>query len=250
MAAIAKRIGTTTNTYVRYARGYRTGGLTALSGDPTQPPLYPYQPEYSNNLEAGFKGSYWKGRLSIDAAFFYCLINHVQVPTLELPAGVTVIRNAGKMSSRGLDADVSVLLLPGLRLTYALGLTHATYDQLDLSQNGSAEDLKGNKQVFTPDMTSTLTLQYTVRLGLVTAHVRGEWAYLGPQYFDLANTIEQASYHVVNGGLGLGYKVWTLDGWVRNLTHTKYIAYAYDFGATHLGDPCTFGVTLRWAGKL
>lgn len=250
MAAIAKTLSSTTDVYLRYARGYRTGGLTAISGDPTQPPLYPYQPEYSDNWEGGVKGVYWKGRMTMDAALFYCLIDDVQVPTLELPAAVTVIRNAGKLTSRGLDADLSALLVPGLRLTYALGLTHAVYDRLDLSQNGSAEDLKGNRQVFTPDMTSTLSLLYTLSLGRLKAHIRGEWAYLGPQYFDLANTIEQSSYHVVNAGAGLAYKDWSLDGWARNLTHTRYIAYAYDFGATHLGDPCTFGVSLRWAGKL
>lgn len=99
-------------------------------------------------------------------------------------------------------------------------------------------------------MTSTAILQYTVRFGLFAAHARAEWSYVGRQYFDLANTVEQSSYQVLNGGVGVGYKDFTLDGWTRNLTHTKYIAYAYDFGAAHLGDPCTYGVTLRWAGRL
>jgi len=30
----------------------------------------------------------------------------------------------------------------------------------------------------------------------------------------------------------------------RNLGDKKYIAYAYDFGAIHLGNPKTYGVTL------
>jgi iron complex outermembrane receptor protein len=32
--------------------------------------------------------------------------------------------------------------------------------------------------------------------------------------------------------------------WARNLGDKRYIAYAYDFGAIHLGDPKTFGITL------
>jgi iron complex outermembrane receptor protein len=32
--------------------------------------------------------------------------------------------------------------------------------------------------------------------------------------------------------------------WVRNIGDEKYISYAYDFGAVHLGDPRTFGVTV------
>jgi iron complex outermembrane receptor protein len=35
-----------------------------------------------------------------------------------------------------------------------------------------------------------------------------------------------------------------LMGWARNLGNKKYISYAYDFGAYHLGDPSTFGATL------
>jgi iron complex outermembrane recepter protein len=32
--------------------------------------------------------------------------------------------------------------------------------------------------------------------------------------------------------------------WIRNACDKKYIAYAYDFGAVHLGNPKTYGVTL------
>jgi iron complex outermembrane receptor protein len=31
---------------------------------------------------------------------------------------------------------------------------------------------------------------------------------------------------------------------MRNLTNTRYISYAYDFGAAKLGDPQVYGVTL------
>jgi iron complex outermembrane receptor protein len=32
--------------------------------------------------------------------------------------------------------------------------------------------------------------------------------------------------------------------WGRNLSDEKYISYAYDFGAIHLGNPKTYGFTL------
>jgi iron complex outermembrane receptor protein len=32
--------------------------------------------------------------------------------------------------------------------------------------------------------------------------------------------------------------------WGRNLGDKKFIAYAYDFGAVHLGNPKTYGITL------
>lgn len=253
MMALSKRFAPGSTAYLRYARSYRTGGLTAVSGDPTQPPLYPYGPEYSSNWEAGYKGMFLHGRLGIDAAVFYTVVDHAQVPTLELPAAVTVIRNAGRLHSRGLDLSVSTLPLDGLHVTYSLGLTHATYDRLALSQGDSIADLRGHYQVFTPDLTSFLSLEYSRRLN----HNSGwtilagtEWSGFGRQYFDLDNSIEQEGYSAVNFHAGVQDGDWLLQGWVHNAGGTKYIDYAYDFGAVHLGDPRTFGATLRWAGKL
>jgi outer membrane receptor for Fe3+-dicitrate len=41
--------------YSQYSRGFRTGGLSPLSSDPSQPALMEYKPEYSNNFEIGLK---------------------------------------------------------------------------------------------------------------------------------------------------------------------------------------------------
>jgi iron complex outermembrane receptor protein len=32
--------------------------------------------------------------------------------------------------------------------------------------------------------------------------------------------------------------------WSKNILNQKYISYAYDFGAVHLGDPTTFGISI------
>ncbi|HEY8734971.1 MAG TPA: TonB-dependent receptor, partial [Puia sp.] len=66
--------------YASYRQGYRTGGLTQLSSDPSQPPLYPYQPEYSNNYELGLKSSYFENRFHANLAVFYNVIRNAQVP--------------------------------------------------------------------------------------------------------------------------------------------------------------------------
>jgi len=67
---------------------------------------------------------------------------------------------------------------------------------------------------------------------------------LGTQFFDLANTIKQSSYHLLNTRAGLTAKNFEIVFWMRNITDKKYIGYAYDFGAIHLGNPRTYGVTL------
>jgi iron complex outermembrane receptor protein len=73
---------------------------------------------------------------------------------------------------------------------------------------------------------------------------RGEWKNLGKQYFDLSNTIAQDSYNLFNARVGVAAENLELYFWARNISNEKYISYAYDFGAVHLGDPKTYGITL------
>jgi len=95
-----------------------------------------------------------------------------------------------------------------------------------------------------------LAIQYQLGLGSERKFkivVRGEWMHLGEQYFDLKNSIRQSPYSLLNTRFGFTYEGIEVMFWGRNLTDEKYIAYAYDFGAIHLGNPKTDGVTLRAA---
>jgi Outer membrane receptor proteins, mostly Fe transport len=231
--------------YAVYSRGYRAGGLTQIGADPSQPPLYAYKPEYSNNIEVGFKNELLQNRLRLNIAAFYTTINDAQVPTLVLPDAITITRNAGKLTSKGAELELAAMPFRGLKADYSLGYTHAEYTSLKVPQDGAEVNLKGNRQVFTPDMTSMLALQYEYGVSkAVKLVVRGEWAYIGEQYFDLANQIKQDPYSILNTRFGVSSKHADIMFWMRNITDEKYISYAYDFGAVHLGNPQTFGVTI------
>jgi iron complex outermembrane recepter protein len=233
--------------YATYSRGFRTGGISQLSSDPTQPPLYAYDPETSNNYELGSKNTFFNDRLRFNADVFYTTVNNAQVPTLILPDAITIIRNAGKLHSYGAEAELMAKLFEGLEADYSFGYTHARYTSLLLSNNGTTANLNGNQQVFTPDITSLLALQYERPLDPSAKYkfiARAEWKYLGKQYFDLANTITQNPYNVFDGRVGVSTKNYGLYLWGGNLFNKHYIDYAYDFGASHLGNPRTFGVSL------
>ena len=239
---------TNTNLYATYSRGYRTGGLTQLSSDPSQPPLYPYKPEYSNNIEAGIKNSFFNDKLQLNITAFYTHVTDAQVPTLILPDAITVTKNTGKLNSKGVELEVAATPAKGLQFSYNFGYTDAKYKSLKISQNGEACNLNGKKQIFTPDVTSLLAAQYAYTINKkrqLSFVLRGEWSYLGDTYFDLANNIKQRAYSLLNTRVGISIKHVDLFFWMQNLTGKKYIAYAYDFGAVHLGDPRTYGVTLR-----
>jgi len=236
------------NFYTTYSRGFRSGGISQLSSDPSQPPLYAYKPEYSDNYEIGSKNLFYNKRVRLNLALFYTSVSNAQVPTLLLPDAITVTKNAGKLNSKGAEAEIAANLLKGLELEYNFGYTHARYKDLQIPSNGAVVDLKNNHQIYTPDVTSMLALQYGYDFGgqqRIKLIARGEWRYLGNEYFDLANQIEQKAYSIFNARLGISTKRVDVFLWTSNLANKHYIDYAYDFGATHLGNPKTYGLTLR-----
>jgi iron complex outermembrane receptor protein len=84
------------------------------------------------------------------------------------------------------------------------------------------------------------------KLNDTTDHVDSLLNAVGTTYFDLANSIQQSPYHLLNAKLGMEYKKTALSFWAKNLAGTKYISYGYDFGAVHLGDPAIFGTSFSY----
>ncbi|WP_343631685.1 TonB-dependent receptor [Fluviicola sp.] len=244
-AGLLYHINETSSGYATYSRGFRPGGLTQLSNDPSQPPLYAFDPEYSDNLEVGFRSSLLKNQLSFHVALFYTMVLNAQVPTLILPEAITITRNAGKLISKGVELELAALPFKQVEIRGNFGYTDARYPSLTLSQNDQAVELDNHRQLFTPRVTSLLVLQYTQPLKhAFVATLRGEWKYVGDHFFDLANQISQEAYNLLNVRAGIGYRQFESAIWVRNLADTRFIDYAYDFGAVHLGAPRTYGLSL------
>lgn len=234
--------------HASYSRGFRAGGISQLSSDPGQPPLYAYEPEYSSHLELDAKNRFLGDRLRVNVAAFYTNVTDAQVPTLILPEAITVIRNAGKLTSRGVELELALAVMRWLDLEWNFGYTDARYKDLRVSANGAVVQYSGNRQIFTPRATSMAALQFSRSMGRdarCDVILRTEWRSLGDQYFDLANAIKQAGYSLFNVRAGISANKFDLFFWARNLTDKTYIDYAYDFGAVHLGDPRTFGVSVR-----
>lgn len=235
------------NLYASYSRGYRPGGLTQLSSDPSQPPLYKFDPENSNSFELGVKNTLFNNRLRLNIAAFFTNVVNAQVPTLVLPDAITITKNAGRLESKGAELELATTFWKGLELSYNFGYTDAKYTSLKVPSDGEEVSFDGNKQVFTPNITSSLALQYSHRIAQkqnLQFVVRGEWFYFGKQYFDLANQISQSSYNLLNTRVGFSSKHADLFFWMRNIGNVKYIGYAYDFGGVHLAEPQTLGITL------
>lgn len=234
--------------FANYSRGFRAGGLTQLAADPSVPPLYAFKPEFSNNFELGLKNTWYSGKLRFNLSLFYTTVMNAQVPTLILPDAITVTKNTGKLNSKGFDVEIAAKPVRNLELSYNFGYTKATYSVLKLAQYGQEVDLAGKRQLFTPSFTSQLALQYSIPLvadGSKKIFVGGEWMSYGEVFFDLGNNIRQSPYSLFAGRIGFSIRKFDITLWGRNLGDTRYISYAYDFGAVHLGNPRVIGATAR-----
>ena len=232
--------------YLTYARGFRSGGLSSISSDPSQLPLRAFLPEFSNMFELGTKGGNKKQTFRYSFSAFYNLVTNIQTPLLILPDAVTVTQNAGKLRSFGIEFEMIAQIIKGLTVQYNRGITDAKYRKLDGVSNGEQIDLSGKRQVFTPSFNQFIALQYEIKISENTWSIRTEYQRNGKQYFDLANTIVQNEYGLLNLRTSFRTRQFDFSVWARNLTGTKYIDYAYDFGAAHLGRPRTIGVGIGY----
>ena len=242
---LAWQLSEDNNLYSSYSRGFRAGGINQTTDESLR--FVSYKPEYSSNFEIGSKNTFLNDRLRLNLAAFYMRLTDAQVPTLRLPEAITLTQNAGKLNSKGIEAELSANPIKGLGLDASLGYTNAKYSALKLPDNGQVLDLDGNRQVFTPDLTAMFALQYSYELidfHKLTLTGRAEWQHAGSQYFDLKNLQQQEAYSLLNARVGLSNKTFELFFWAKNLDNKTYVDYAYDFGAAHLGHPRTFGLSL------
>lgn len=244
--ALAYQLANTNEVYGSYSRGFRPGGLTQIGSDPSNPPLFAYDPEFSNNFEIGSKNYFFNRRMRVNVSAFITTISDVQVPGLILPDAIVVTQNAGNMTSTGIEWEINAIPTRNLGIDWSFGFTHATFDKLMLPGESGKVDYSGNRQIFTPDVTSMLAAQWTPQFfhsGELNWMLRGEWLYFGEQFFNLENTISQDAYQIANVKFGVVSDELELTLWAKNIFDETYIDYAYNFGPSHLGNPVTFGVT-------
>src|SRR5690606_38025598 len=139
--------------YGSYTRGFRTGGISQLSSDPTEASLRPFDPEYSDNVEIGDKNMLLDRRLEVNVASLYASVHDAQVGTVVLTDAITVTQNTGRMESMGMELEASARVVRNLSLWRNAAFTHARYLDLDTAGEEGNVQLQRARPVFTPDWT-------------------------------------------------------------------------------------------------
>ena len=266
----------------KYTRGWKPGTYNATSSPVTG--VSSADEEELDAFETGFRGSWFEGRLGLDASFFYYDYSDYQLFTAQQFAGGQpefVILNADTAEVYGLELDAVARPWLGAFLNVRFGWLESQFvdfvqTQQERVQLGN-ENLvvnrelqnTGNRLLNSPRFKVSLTGEQTIplgRWGSLTARYDGTWT--DTTFYDATEgrgipneqnltflpqkTIAQPEFWLHNVRLSwrLPGGAVELAGWVRNIADTPYKTFAFDgstFNETSIyfvGDPRTAGGTI------
>ncbi|MDR1437349.1 MAG: TonB-dependent receptor [Candidatus Symbiothrix sp.] len=230
--------------YASASRGYKTGGFNSSFEREED---RSFQPEYSWNYEAGWKGQFLQNRLQAEVCFFYIDWKNQQIYRT-LPSGRgSMLKNAGRSGSRGVELSLQGELFEHFFLTAAWASTHATFKAY--IQNADI-DYTGKFLPLVPARTIALggDYQLPVRSGwmeqwTVSLHYTGT----GKLYWNEDNRISQPYYGLLNGKIAASKGMITFSLWAKNITQAEYTAFYFESmgnGFAQKGKPFTAGAAV------
>jgi iron complex outermembrane receptor protein len=210
--------------YATAARGFKAGGFNAAS------PLggEAYGAEHSWNYEGGVKTLWFDDRLSVNGAVFYLKWDDLQVnvPNPLVPLQF-FIANAAGATSKGVDLELNLRLLPGCDFFGSVGYTNARFEDGSLS-NGA--DVGGHRLANTPRYTGGFGGQYSIGVTSTTSvYARAEVFVRGAYEYDDANTERQDAYSIANFRGGVRGRMLFAEAWIRNAFDTRYVPIAFAY---------------------
>lgn len=255
--ALNYSINSKSSVYASYTRGFRAGGVNSqrLPKGISQT----FQPEFSDNFEAGLKATGMENKLRVGLTAF--LINWKDLQFYNLVAPFTYAReNLGDVQTKGLELDATMIPVKNLELDASLGLNSGKYQDFKLTRVDFATfaetkiDVTGKKLANAPNHTFYLAAQYGIPLAKTAKlSLRGEYRSVGKFYTDLQNTLEQSTYSLINTRINLQVGKLNAAFWVQNLGDTRYLIYGSgdtSFGrSVRMASPRTLGLRLITAFK-
>ncbi|WDF75174.1 TonB-dependent receptor [Novosphingobium sp. KACC 22771] len=152
--------------YASYARGYK-GPAYNIFFNLTPTGTNVIAPETSDAFEVGLKNTLFGGKLTLNLAGFYAKYHNFQANNPDLVAGVVVTRftNAGEVSTKGVEADMSWRLGPDTTLGGGLAYTDAHVVNFYAAPGAAATSIiqPGTPLAYAPKWKGSLSLDHRVR---------------------------------------------------------------------------------------
>lgn len=231
-------------TYVSAARGFKSGGINAISLSSVE--FTPFDPEFVWTYEAGIRSEGYDQRLRFNASLFFSDYQDIQFTVIRGDPNtgepITVVDNAAKAEMKGFEIEIIALPISQLLLTAGIGYIDAEYTEIGVG----APITEDTSFVKTPNWSVTLSGQYTYPLAN-GAEIIGQldWAHKSEIHHDQLNSPIglQDSYGLLNARLTFASndKQWSVSLFGTNLTDERYI-----MAVTDLSDTLAFG-EVQWA---
>jgi iron complex outermembrane recepter protein len=260
------------NAYATYATAFKPVGMN-VGGLPTDASNSPIlasavvKPENTHNLELGVKTTP-TARSTANFAIFHTEVKDYQTQVQNSQLGVNrgYLANADKVRVRGAEFDGNVIFGPHFSLRGALAYTDGKYVSfpdapVPLEEAGGAatsKDISGQPLPGVSKWSASLGGEVTFPL-----HAFGGGEIFGGLDFyhrsDFSSSPTPSKYlwvdgySIANARVGFRASKWSGFVWARNLTDTNYIEQLLVAGgnagqyAAVLGDPRTYGVTVRYS---
>jgi len=154
--------------YATYSRGYK-GPAFNIFYNLTATGTNVIAPETSNAYEVGLKNTLLGGKLTLNLAAYYAKYHNFQANNPDLVAGVVVTRftNAGNVSTRGGELDMTYRPIRDLSFSGGVAYTDAHVDQFYLPVGGSVSSVvpDGTPLGYAPKWKGNLSGDYRWRTG-------------------------------------------------------------------------------------
>lgn len=209
--------------YARAASAYRPGSTQPLnnSAAPAE-----YGPDRLWNYEVGVKGDWLGGTLSPELSIYHIDWQDIQLNSLV--NGFSVISNAGKAESEGVEAALNYRPIRGLSIAGAAAYNRAKI----LTANPSIGAVAGDTLPFSPKWTGSLSVDYSMPVSAAADALVGvTYAYQGERYTalsgDAINTrYELPDYSTIDLRAGLEWSMFTLSLRIDNLMDKRALTSA------------------------
>lgn len=233
-ASISYKLGDDALAYVRYARGYKSGGFNANVSPAGYDPRVPFDPEYVDSYEAGLKFETGDRRFRANLAAFTIDYKDLQVQVEDPITRIKRVGNDSSVTSRGIEADIAFIPLENLTVTASAGY-----------QDVKSEE--GNPLTNVPAYNATLNATYSAPISddhTLTASVTT--IYRDKVFLNVLNKTESPAYARVNARIGIETDQFGVFLWGSNLTDVARVVQDYGglfaVGHTYINPPRTFGL--------
>ena len=250
--------------YLNWARGFKSGGFDgrigyngASSADAVGTQSAPYDPEFADTVELGWKVGAEDGSWRFSAAAFFNDYTDLQLSSFSATPGggfATVFTNAGKAEMLGLELEAVARPMPNLLVSASLGFLDASYKEfIDASQRDVADE---RTPIHAPDMTGSLAAQYALPVGFGQLRFAWDMTWRSDYFVEVNNhpSLKQSGHALHNVAVLLedeGER-WALSLGVKNLTDETYITHGFDLtafpgvGLAYHGAPRTYRVMANY----